>query len=227
MATVKQAARRYRSGHRSRQAASTRRAILDAARRLFPERGYGGTTIEAIADAAGVAGITVYTAFGSKRALLQQLFHVTLTGDEDPTPIIEREEPRQVMALTNQREQIHRFAAGIAEIMERIAPLFDVLADAARSEPEMAELYESTMRGRLEGMRTVAAAIARNGPLRDAVPIAQAGDIIFALTSAEMVLLLTRRLGWSRDQYVAWLDQTLLALLLPPDGDVAGGSLGE
>jgi hypothetical protein len=36
-----------------------------------------------------------------------------------------------------------------------------------------------------------------------------------ALTSAEMVLLLTRQLGWSADQYIAWLERSLVALLLP------------
>src|SRR5712692_7716353 len=45
-----------RPDRRSRHSARnrTRRAILDAAGRLFAERGYAATTIEAIADAADV-----------------------------------------------------------------------------------------------------------------------------------------------------------------------------
>lgn len=216
MADVKRGERTYRSEHRARQAASTRSAILDAARRLYPERGYAGTTVAAIAAAAGVAAITVYSTFGSKRSLLQQLIHIAITGDEDPSPIIERDEPRAVMTLTDQRAQIRAFAESIAAIMERVAPLLAVLADASRTEPDMAGQYDDTLRERRRSMREVAVAIARNGPLREGVSVDRAAETIWALTSAEMVLLLTQRLGWSRLQYTGWLTDSLSALLLPP-----------
>ena len=44
-------------------------AILDAATRLFVERGYGGTTVEAISDEADVAVGSLYGHFGSKEGL--------------------------------------------------------------------------------------------------------------------------------------------------------------
>ena len=43
----------YNSALRAAQARATRRAIVDAAARLFTERGYTATTMEAIAEAAG------------------------------------------------------------------------------------------------------------------------------------------------------------------------------
>ena len=215
MSDVKPRGRGYRSEHRARQAASTRSAILDAAHRLFPERGYAGTTVAAIA-AAGVAAITVYSTFGSKRALLQQLIHVAITGDEDPEPIIQRGEPRAVMALTDQRAQIGAFADSTAAIMERVAPLLAVLAEASRTEPDMAGQYDETLRARRQSMQEVAVAIARNGPLRDGMSVDGAADTIWALTSAEMTLLFMRRLDWSCQQYAAWLAASLTALLLPP-----------
>jgi AcrR family transcriptional regulator len=216
MADVKPRGRTYRSEHRARQAASTRLAILDAARRLYPERGYAGTTVAAIAAAAGVAAITVYSTFGSKRALLQQLIHIAITGDEDPAPIIQRDEPRAVMALTDQRAQIGAFAESIAGMMERVAPLLAVLADASRTEPDMLGQYNDTLRERRRSMREVAVAIARNGPLREGESVDRAADTIWALTSAEMMLLFTQRLGWTRQQYAGWLAESLTALLLPP-----------
>jgi len=216
MSDVKPSRRRYRSEHRTRQAASTRSAILDAARGLFPERGYAGTTVAAIAAAAGVAAITVYSTFGSKRALLQQLIHIAITGDEDPAPIIQRDEPRAVMALTDQPAQIGAFAEGIAAIMERVAPLLAVLADASRTEPDMVGQYNDMLRARRRSMQEVAVAIARNGPLREGVSVDSAADTIWALTSAEMMLLFTQRLDCSRQQYAAWLARSLTALLLPP-----------
>ena len=62
--------REYDSSRRQRQAAQTRADILQAARRLFSERGYAATTIEAIAAEAQVAEATVYAGFGSKRGIL-------------------------------------------------------------------------------------------------------------------------------------------------------------
>lgn len=46
-----------------------RAAILDAAKALFPERGYEGTSMDAIAQAAGVSKLTVYSHFQDKDTL--------------------------------------------------------------------------------------------------------------------------------------------------------------
>lgn len=46
-----------------------RAAILAAAKALFPARGYAGTSMEAIARAAGVSKLTVYSHFQDKDAL--------------------------------------------------------------------------------------------------------------------------------------------------------------
>jgi TetR/AcrR family acrAB operon transcriptional repressor len=50
-----------------------RAQILDAARRCFLERGYQGTRVEDIADAAGLSKGAVYFHFESKRVLLDAL----------------------------------------------------------------------------------------------------------------------------------------------------------
>lgn len=63
----KHTARKYSSPIRERQANQTRTNILDATQRLFLERGYAKTTVEAIAQEAGVAKQTVYAVFRSKR----------------------------------------------------------------------------------------------------------------------------------------------------------------
>jgi TetR/AcrR family transcriptional repressor of mexJK operon len=46
-----------------------RAAILAAAKALFPERGYEGTSMDAIAQAAGVSKLTVYSHFQDKDTL--------------------------------------------------------------------------------------------------------------------------------------------------------------
>ncbi|HEX5487793.1 MAG TPA: TetR/AcrR family transcriptional regulator [Rhodanobacteraceae bacterium] len=46
-----------------------RAAILDAAKRLFPQNGFEGTSMDAVAAEAGVSKLTVYSHFGGKEAL--------------------------------------------------------------------------------------------------------------------------------------------------------------
>ena len=84
--------RRYASEKREAQARETRRAILAAALELFTANGYTATTIQAIAEDAGVAVQTVYAVFGNKRELLRQLIESTITGDDEPVPITQRAE---------------------------------------------------------------------------------------------------------------------------------------
>ena len=79
--------------HRQRQALQTRRLIVDAATKLFLERGYGVTTMEAIAAEAGVAVSTVYAIFKNKRAFLRELRSVLL--DQARTREIHEEARKQ------------------------------------------------------------------------------------------------------------------------------------
>jgi len=53
---------------------SKRDKILEAALMLFAERGYDGTTVPMIADAAEVGAGTIYRYFANKEALVNELF---------------------------------------------------------------------------------------------------------------------------------------------------------
>src|SRR4051794_8561600 len=90
--------RSYRSPLREANAAATRRTIIGAATRLFVERGYGATSIDAIADAAGVSRATVFTAVGGKPALLKTAYDVALVGDDEPVAMPNRRDAKSVAA---------------------------------------------------------------------------------------------------------------------------------
>jgi AcrR family transcriptional regulator len=61
---------------------ATRERLLDAARRLIEEGGYGSASVAAIADRAGVASGTVYRHFPSKAELFLEVFRAVCAGEE-------------------------------------------------------------------------------------------------------------------------------------------------
>ena len=205
--------RPYRSERRREQAEQTRSRALEAAARLFQERGYEGTSIAAIAEEAGISPETVYAGFGTKRALLGELVERAVRGD-DPKPVPEQAGPRALAAATDQREQLRLFAADIARRLERAGPLVAMVAGAARSEPELADLLARLHDTRRRNLATLVDALAANGPL--ALPPAEALDTVWALTSPELHQLLVRVRGWTGRRYTQWLAETLAQLLLRP-----------
>ena len=76
--------RSYHSLAREGTARATRRAILEAARRLLVEDGYQGMTMERVAAEAGVALDTVYAAVGPKPVLVKMLVETAISGVEVP-----------------------------------------------------------------------------------------------------------------------------------------------
>jgi AcrR family transcriptional regulator len=208
------AKRRYHSKRREQQAKATRRDCVEAAARLFAEHGYVGTTMEAIAREANVAVQTVYAAFATKRAILRRLVDIAVVGDEEPVPLLERQGPKTVLRERDQHRQIAMFASDISQIMERVSPLFEVLRVAASTEPEIAALLDELLHKRLQGVRFFVDAVAARGRLRTGMTTDQAAQTVWALSSPDVHRLLTVKLGWSREDYQAWLQDMLQATLL-------------
>jgi Transcriptional regulator len=207
--------RAYNSSRRKEQALQTRRQIVEAARTLFIERGYAGATIDAIAQSAGVAAETVYAAFGSKRAILSRLFEVSLVGDDLPIPLLDRQGPQAAMSETDQHRQIELFADDIYNIMNRVAPLFDIMHVAAKTEPEIAEMLKNILNARVHGMMAFVGSLMKNGPLRPGLTSERAAETLWTLTSAEVFTLLKANRGWSEEKHKQWLVDSLTRLLLP------------
>ena len=80
----------YHSPLRARQAAQTRRSIIEAAGALFAERGWSTATLPVIAERAGVSVDTIYATFGTKVALLMAVVDVAIMGDDDEAAMVDR-----------------------------------------------------------------------------------------------------------------------------------------
>ncbi len=206
--------RRYTSSIRQEQAKETRLRILDAARRLFLARGHAATTVEAIAKEASVAVQTVYAGFGTKRGILIALLELSIGGDDQPIGVLERPDPLRMRDELDQRRQLEMMAEGIRKIMERAGPVFTVVR-AAVADPEIATRYERLQEDRLRNMTRVVGWVAARGPLREGLSTAEAADIMWMLTSADVHRLLTIDRGWTTEQYERWLGDSMIASLLP------------
>lgn len=205
--------RTYNSTRRQAQATQTRRLIVEAARMLFDQRGYASTTIEAIAQEAGVAPETVYAAFGSKQAILRRLFEVTV-GDEEPVPLLERPDIQENLQSTDPHAMIRRFAQDMFNIMSRMSPIFLLMRTTAKSDPEIGAMLDRVYHDRMGGMGMFVNRLRQIAKVRfDQVPN-QAIATVWAVSSAEVFDLLVRVQGWSEEQYVNWLSDTLERLLL-------------
>jgi AcrR family transcriptional regulator len=206
--------RKYDSSKRQEQARATKRAIVEAAGRLFLEHGYVGTTIAAIAEEAGVAVQTVYAAFGTKVAILSTVFDVAIVGDDEPVAFIDREAIVRAQAEPDQHRRIEMFAEIMADALARTAPVSEMMRDAAAVDEAAAELYESGNWTRFFGMSQAAEAIA--GADGIAMPVDEAGELLWVLAGPEVFLLLTRDRGWSRERYEAWLASTVERTIVAP-----------
>ena len=207
--------RTYDSSRRQAQANETRRHILEAARKLFIERGYAGATAEAIAADAGVSVQTIYAIFKNKKRILVSLMNVSpTTGIEDHTPMFERANVQAVAQERDQRRQLQMFAEVVAGNLDQVAAVFEIMTEAAKIEPEFERIVQKLNKQRLEHMIFAVRDFATNGSFRDNMDRAHARDIVWTLTSGEVFLLLTRDRGWSKEKYAEWLADMLIRALL-------------
>ena len=191
-----------------------RQAVLDAAGTLFLERGYGGTTIEAISHASDVPQATVYRLFSSKEGILKALTDVSVAGDDEPVPVADRPDVHSLLNATDPWDRLAGLAALSLDINTRTAPIYRILVSAAGSDSAAAAILEELTRQRQEGQGRVASSLARSRALRPGLRARDAADLIHALASPELYRLLVIDRQWSSDRFERWLSEALADQLL-------------
>jgi AcrR family transcriptional regulator len=216
MADVNPSGRRYISPRRQQTAQQTRRAVLAAAHGLFVERGYLATTVEQIAQRAGVSKPTVFASVGSKRTLLKQLRDLAMAGDEQPVPVAQRAWYQQALREPDPYRSLRLYARNVVDMLERSADLHEVLRSAAGGDPELAELWQASEDERRTGAGYVVDALLGKGPLKPGLDRDAAVDLLWVLTSTVSFQGLVRTRSWPRHKYEQWLGDTFCEQLLPP-----------
>jgi AcrR family transcriptional regulator len=205
-------ARRYVSPKRAERARQTRREIIAAAQRLLVERGYSATAIEAVAQEAGVALQTIYTAVGNKRALLWAVVESAVAGDDAPRTILERFRD-QIRGEPDPRERLRRGISFARKAMERSADVHRIMRSAACTDPEIRAALTKAERLRYRDAVAVVRLIAADDGLGPGMDARTAADLWFALTSYEMYELLIGDRRWSPVRYETWITRSLEPLI--------------
>ena len=199
-----------------RRGAETRRHVAEVAARLFVQHGYTGTSMQAIADAAGVHVQTIYLAFGTKTAVLAEAAAVLVAGEEDDadTPPDQRAWVRELFAEQDPRRQLALYAQHMTAVAARFQPLRTVIRGAALSDPELAAFWVQIEQGRWDGPGHIAPVLADRGALRPGLSADQAADSIFGLTTPDVYESLVQHRGWSPQRYECWLTEVLCTAVI-------------
>jgi AcrR family transcriptional regulator len=206
--------RDYRSAVRAEQARATRGAIVAAASRLFIENGYGATTIDAVAKAAGVSRKTVFTAVGGKVDLLKIALDWAVAGDDLPVALADRDILRGLLDQPDPTVLLIGWARIQAEIGGRVAALVQALEVAAGTDGEARVLLAQVQGQRLDGARKIVKRLRKLGALTADLTVQEAIDLTWLATDAALFDRLVRVRGWSTRRFGQWLGENLCRQLL-------------
>lgn len=208
--------RSYDSSQRARQAADRRLALAVAARDLFVQRGYPGTTMDAVAARADVSLKTVYNAYTSKAGLLRAVWDLSLKGDLDDAPVVERPWYTALMSEPDPQRQLAMTAENSRIVKTRIGPMLKVIRDAASADDDLAALWELIQTDFWANQRAIIQSLAGKGALRPGLDIGRATDLLWTLNHPDVWLLLVDRRGWSPTEWENWFAATCREQLLAP-----------
>ena len=198
---------------RVRDAPQTRKRMLEAARELFVRNGYGATTLKEVADRAGVAVQTIYFTFGNKRVLLKELVDVAIAGDLEPVATMDRPWFQEAVAAPAAEAHLRLHVGGTRRILERVAPIVEMLRAAAAADPAIAGQWDDPVDPRFAVHLEAARSLVAKPGLRAGVTAEHTADLLFVLLSPELYQLFVRDRGWSPERWEKWAGDTLVSQL--------------
>jgi AcrR family transcriptional regulator len=134
---------------KSQQSQDTRKRLIEAAARLFAERGYTNSSVAAIGDAAGVSRGLINHHFGSKENLLYEVI-ADLLGEWNELMVPAVEHTRGMETLHAILESFTDFAE---QRRERAQLLFRLMAQAFDPSSDMVDEFKKVHRRWIEKSR--------------------------------------------------------------------------
>ena len=176
--------RKYEQQLRARASEDTRRRILDAAYQRLREAPSEPVSVDKVAKLAEVSRSTVYTVFGSRPGLFDALGMDLLErgGFTDMVRAVLHPDAREGLR-GGIRGNVLMYAAH-RDVLRALFSMAQLDAEA------VGDAVRRLERGRAEGMSGLAERLAEQGALQDGLTAAQAGDVLWLLTSFDSFDLL-------------------------------------
>lgn len=195
----------------------TRGRVLESARVLFGDRGYVATSITSIAELADLSPETIYSTFGTKRAILAGLIDIMISGDVDAPPVLQQAWVQALRAEPDPHRRARLLAAAGRAILERRHEVDEIVRGAAAADPEIAVLRDMGDAQRLAGQRELLQIVVGNHGLREGLDFEGAVDSLYALGSPDTYRALVVDRRWTPERFESWYGDTIDRLLLEKD----------
>jgi AcrR family transcriptional regulator len=184
---------------RAEYAETTRRAIIDAARRLFYAQGFFATRIDDIAAAARVSPATVYAVFGSKQELLRTVIEIWTRA-----PIINT--TLESVAAQNDAVALIALLARSCRLMrEEFGDIVRLLLRTAPHDQAAGEILHTATAQYRDSLLPFARRLAELGALKAQVTDRRAVDILWFYFGYSGLFTLVDENGWSYARAEKWL----------------------
>jgi AcrR family transcriptional regulator len=196
------------------QAAQTRRDILTAARKLFVERGYTNTSMQQIADEAGVALQTVYSSVGPKASIILALVDLIdeEAGLEELIPVF--------MAETDPRRMIAWGVRIPYSFVVRCGDYIAALISAAAEDKDAAAALNEAWARHQHGALQIARQLMASGAVRPGLTLEDVHGAFALNTWATTQMHARDGLGWDGPRWERWCVKFLTDAILG-EGDPA------
>jgi AcrR family transcriptional regulator len=198
---------RFRS-RRDEYAEATWQAVVTAARELFGEAGYSGTTVQQIARRARVSPATVYAQCGGKQGLLKTLMDSWTAG-----PLV-LEIIEACAAAPSGAEKLQVLADGYGAIYRASGDIIKIVTDAAAAAPGAAEFLETANARHHEALLAIVAQIRETGDLMEDLSDEDAARIIYYHFRFEQWTLAADTFGWGEARARDWIRERVEIALL-------------
>ena len=199
-------ARAYRTRRRSDRSAGTRERIVAAVRSLLEEGKFHESTVEEVADRAGVARATLYQHFGSRLELVDAICE---TFDANPALL----EIRKVVDLPDADAALNETISNTVRFWSSEDTVLAQLYGVAAIDPAAQELVDRQRSDRRSEMARLARRLKVSGRLRARTSEKAALTTLMLLTSYDSFREL-REAGLSEREVTRTLLESARALLL-------------
>jgi AcrR family transcriptional regulator len=202
------ATRPYHSPRRAQGAATTRQDVLDAARRLFLERGYAQVTVADIAREAGTAVKTVYASAGGKAEILREVVGTAVTNSGA------QETVDRARTMTDGKAVLAELARGTGAASREQRDAIVILLGALPTHESAEALWEEGTTLYHRALRDIADHLAALGALRDGMDVQRCADLLWLCFGLNAWRTLVEECGWEWDAARDQLTDMATSLLL-------------